>query len=69
MQLENNERQILDSLIAEFELSPEVVSSVLNLAEEFRLRHDEWGAKSQIQKRLSDIIETALKQAKLAGSV
>lgn len=67
MNLEDEDRELLDSLTGEYELSPELVSSILSLAEEFRHSYEIRGASSKIQNRLHEIINNAIKQADLAG--
>ena len=67
MNLEDDDRDLLDSLTGTYELSPELVSSILSLAEEFRHSYESWGAGGKIQMRLEDIINTAIRQAELTG--
>ena len=67
MNLEDDDRDLLDSLTGEYELSPELVARILSLAEEFRHSYESWGAGGKIQARLEEIINTAIRQAELTG--
>lgn len=67
MNLEDDDRDLLDSLTGEYELSPELVSKILSLAEEFRHSYESWGAGGKIQACLEEIINTAIRQAELTG--
>lgn len=69
VQLEDEERQILEGLIEEYELSPDVVGRIMDLTETYRHQIEIHGTKAALQREITAIIETAVRQAEMADPI
>jgi DNA sulfur modification protein DndC len=54
------EQQIMDDLLREFELSPDLIDKLLNLVSERYPSLEVWGAKTALQDDMADTIERAV---------
>lgn len=59
--LEEDERSMLEDIVAEHDLNPDLVGKILALEEEFP-NLDSWGARPQLQRALADLIKVAESQ-------
>ncbi|QTA78899.1 Rossmann-like alpha/beta/alpha sandwich fold-containing [Desulfonema limicola] len=66
IKIQSKEKKILDSLMADYELSPDLITKLLYLVSEKYPSMEIRGAKRNLQKDIADALEKAITQEELA---